>query len=69
MTVQEIPRPSELTIIGPPASNFRVLMLYPNIQSETMVPPSLALFSAILKREGFKVRCSIPRIITWKRGL
>ena len=55
MTVQEIPRPSELTIIGPPASNFRVLMLYPNIQSETMVPPSLALFSAILKREGFKV--------------
>ncbi|TSC74750.1 MAG: hypothetical protein G01um101444_185, partial [Parcubacteria group bacterium Gr01-1014_44] len=36
-------------------SDFRVLMLYPNLQSETMVPPSLALFSSILKREGFKV--------------
>lgn len=36
-------------------SEFRVLMLYPNLQSETMVPPSLALFSALLKREGFKV--------------
>lgn len=34
---------------------FRVLMLYPNLQPETIVPPSLALFSALLKREGFKV--------------
>ena len=36
-------------------SEFRVLMLYPNLQSETLVPPSLALFSALMKREGFKV--------------
>ncbi len=36
-------------------SEFRILMLYPNLQSETIVPPSLALFSALLKREGFKV--------------
>ncbi len=30
-------------------------MIYPNLQSETMVPPSLALFSALLKREGIQV--------------
>lgn len=36
-------------------SDFKVLLLYPNLQTETMVPPSLALFSAILKREGFKI--------------
>lgn len=36
-------------------SNFRVLMLYPNYQHEMMVPPALALFSALLKREGFAV--------------
>ena len=36
-------------------SNFKVLMLYPNYQHEMMVPPALALFSALLKREGFVV--------------
>lgn len=36
-------------------SNFRVLMLYPNLQNEMLVPPVLALFSALLKREGFTV--------------
>ena len=36
-------------------SNFRVLMLYPNLQNEMLVPPVLALFSALLKREGFIV--------------
>lgn len=36
-------------------SEFRVLMLYPNLQSETMIPPSLALFSALLKQEGSAV--------------
>lgn len=36
-------------------SNFRVLMLYPNIQTEMMPPPAIALFSALLKREGFQV--------------
>src|SRR3989344_2671114 len=30
-------------------------MLYPNLRTESMVPPALALFSALLKREGFKV--------------
>ncbi|MEK7590446.1 MAG: cobalamin-dependent protein, partial [Patescibacteria group bacterium] len=35
--------------------NFRVLMLYPNLRTESMVPPNLALFSAILKREGIEV--------------
>ena len=33
-------------------NNFRVLMLYPNLRTESMVPPNLALFSAILKQEG-----------------
>ena len=36
-------------------SEFRVLMLYPNLRTESMVPPSLALFSALMKREGYKV--------------
>ncbi len=36
-------------------NDFRVLMLYPNYQHEMMVPPALALFSSLLKREGFKV--------------
>ncbi len=34
---------------------FRVLMLYPNVRVEALVPTSLALFSAILKRKGFSV--------------
>ncbi|PIR89053.1 MAG: radical SAM protein [Candidatus Harrisonbacteria bacterium CG10_big_fil_rev_8_21_14_0_10_40_38] len=34
---------------------FKVLMLYPNVRSETLVPYALALFSSILKREGFEV--------------
>ena len=36
-------------------NDFRVLMLYPNLRTESMVPPALALFSALLKREGYKV--------------
>ena len=36
-------------------SDFRVLMLYPNLRTESMVPPALALFSALLKREEHKV--------------
>lgn len=36
-------------------SDLRVLMLYPNYQYEMMAPPSLALFSSLLKREGFVV--------------
>ncbi|MEK7078177.1 MAG: radical SAM protein [Patescibacteria group bacterium] len=36
-------------------NDFRVLMLYPNYQHEMMVPPALALFSSLLKWEGFKV--------------
>ena len=35
---------------------FNVLMLYPNLRTESMVPPALALFSTLLKREGFGVR-------------
>ena len=36
-------------------NDFRILMLYPNLRTESMVPPALALFSALLKREGHKV--------------
>ncbi|MBI2635375.1 MAG: B12-binding domain-containing radical SAM protein [Parcubacteria group bacterium] len=36
-------------------SGFRVLMLYPSLQTESIVSPTLALFSALLKREGFTV--------------
>ena len=34
---------------------FRVLMVYPNSYSGTLVPPALALFSALLKREDIRV--------------
>ncbi|MFA4954192.1 MAG: radical SAM protein [Patescibacteria group bacterium] len=33
---------------------MKVLLLYPNIQSEQMPPTSIAIFSAILKQEGFE---------------
>lgn len=36
-------------------SEFRALMVYPNIYSNILVSPVLALFSALLKREGTKV--------------
>jgi anaerobic magnesium-protoporphyrin IX monomethyl ester cyclase len=34
---------------------FKVLMLYPSPRGMSLVPPSLALFSALLKREGMSV--------------
>lgn len=34
---------------------FRVLLVYPNIRHESLVPPSMALLSRILKNEGFTV--------------
>ncbi len=34
---------------------FRVLLVYPNIRYESLIPPSLALLSRILKNEGFVV--------------
>lgn len=36
-------------------SEFRVLMVYPNTYAGTLVPPALALFSALLKHEDIKV--------------
>lgn len=34
---------------------FKVLLVYPNIRHESLVPPSVALLSRILKNEGFQV--------------
>jgi len=34
---------------------MRILLIYPNLQSETMVPTSLAIFSSLFKGEGFEV--------------
>jgi len=36
-------------------SHLKVLFLYPNGKSMTMLPPGLSLLSAVLKREGFVV--------------
>ena len=32
---------------------LRVLMVYPNMRGHTMLPPAIALFSALLKQRGF----------------
>ena len=36
-------------------SKFRVLFVYPNQRTETLVPPSIAIFSALLKQRGYTV--------------
>src|SRR3990167_5987611 len=36
-------------------ANFRVLFIYPNQRTESLVPPSLAIFSRILKDRGYTV--------------
>ncbi|MDP6781862.1 MAG: hypothetical protein QGH32_08970, partial [Alphaproteobacteria bacterium] len=36
-------------------SDFRVLLIYPNQRAESLVPPSIAMFSRLLKDRGFKV--------------
>ena len=33
----------------------RVLFIYPNQRTESLVPPSLAVFSSLLKAEGHQV--------------
>lgn len=35
---------------------MKVLLVYPNIRHESLVPPSIALFSRILKNEGMEVK-------------
>ena len=37
-------------------SNFKVLMLYPNQRTVSLVPPSLALFSSLLKERNAEVK-------------
>ncbi|MBU1179231.1 B12-binding domain-containing radical SAM protein [Patescibacteria group bacterium] len=34
-------------------TNFKILFLYPNLRSESLVPPSITLLSRILKNNGF----------------
>ena len=34
---------------------FRVLLVYPNMRGHTMLPPAIAMFSALLKERGFYV--------------
>jgi len=36
-------------------SDFRVLLVYPNIQHSAMMPYSMALFTALLRQHGFEV--------------
>ena len=36
-------------------SNFKVLLVYPNIQMCEMMPYSIGLLTGILRREGFTV--------------
>ena len=35
--------------------NLKVLFLYPNLFGTNMIPPAIALFSAMLKEKGHKV--------------
>ena len=35
--------------------DFNVLFIYPNLRGMNMLPPAIALFSRILKDDGFKV--------------
>ncbi len=36
-------------------SDFRVLLIYPNQRAESLVPPSIAMFSRLLKNHGYEV--------------
>lgn len=36
-------------------NDFKILFLYPNFRSESLVPPSITLLSRILKNRGFKI--------------
>src|SRR5438093_5535114 len=36
-------------------ADFRVLLVYPNIQQAALMPYSMGLFTALLRREGFQV--------------
>lgn len=40
---------------GRPHSDYRVLLVYPNIQQCALMPYSIGLFTALLRREGFDV--------------
>ena len=34
---------------------MKILLIYPNIRGMNMLPPAIALFSAILKQRGYQV--------------
>jgi radical SAM superfamily enzyme YgiQ (UPF0313 family) len=36
--------------------NFKVLFIYPNVMMENLIPPSISILSACLKKEGFQVK-------------
>ena len=36
-------------------SDYRILLVYPNIQQSALMPYSIGLFTALLRREGFDV--------------
>src|SRR6266849_5406751 len=40
---------------GRPHGDYRVLLVYPNIQQCALMPYSIGLFTALLKQEGFQV--------------
>ena len=35
--------------------DFKILMLYPNIQMSGVMPQSIGIFTSLFKREGFQV--------------
>jgi radical SAM superfamily enzyme YgiQ (UPF0313 family) len=41
--------------LGRPHHDYRVLLVYPNIQQCALMPYSIGLFTALLRREGFQV--------------
>ena len=46
--------------------SFRVLLIYPNQRGMNMLPPAIALFSALLKRDGHAVSLFDSTLITVK---
>ena len=36
-----------------PIEDFKILLFYPNLHMSALMPQSIGIFTAILKREGF----------------
>ncbi|MDB5810208.1 MAG: Radical superfamily enzyme YgiQ family [Betaproteobacteria bacterium] len=53
--IQLHPRPTRPKDGGRPHSDYRVLLVYPNIQQCALMPYAIGLFTALLRQDGFDV--------------